>query len=87
MCNHIGSFILNDTLKAISDFGVFKEIGKKRTQELTLKILEVGRNYDCNETEMLDGGVAQECGICSFCSSISDDIDEDGLCSKCRQYK
>lgn len=84
MCNHIGSFILNDTLKAISDFGVFKKIGKKRTQELTLKILDVGRNYNCSEEETLDG-IAKECGVCSFCFSVSDDIDENGLCSKCRQ--
>lgn len=86
MCNHIGSYILNDLLKVINDAGIFKGIGRKRTQELTLKILDVGRNYDCNLGEMLDG-ISQECGVCSFCSSISDDIDENGLCSKCRHNK
>ena len=86
MCNHIGSYIVNDVLKEMVNAGIFKTIGKKRTQELTLKILDVGRNYDCNLGEMLDG-ISEECGICSFCSSISDDIDENGLCPKCRQYK
>ncbi|MEQ3339914.1 hypothetical protein [Clostridium butyricum] len=83
MCNHIGSYILNDVLKAVNESGIFKEIGRKRTQELTLKILEVGRNYDCNDTEILDG-IAQECGVCSFCSSASEYIDNNGLCSNCR---
>lgn len=86
MCNHIGSYILNDVLKEIYDAGIFKEIGKKRTQELTLKIMDVGRKYNCNEGEILDG-IAQECGVCSFCSSVSDDINEEGLCAKCRQDK
>ena len=86
MCNHIGSYIINDVLKEIAHAGVFKEIGKKRTQELTLKILEVGRNYNCGEEEILDG-IAKECGVCSFCSSISNDINEEGLCPKCRQGK
>ena len=87
MCNNdIGSYILNDVLKEMANFGVFKEIGKKRTQELTLKILEVGRNYNCSEEEILDE-IAQECGICNFCLAKSDDINEDGLCVKCRQDK
>ena len=33
MCNHIGSYILNDVLKEIAHAGIIKEIGKKRTQE------------------------------------------------------
>lgn len=87
MCsNDIGSYILNDVLKEIAHAGIFKGIGKKRTQELTLKILEVGRNYNCSDTEILDG-IAQECGICNFCLCKSDDINEEGLCAKCRQDK
>lgn len=86
MCNHIGSYILNDVLKAINDAGIFKEIGKERTQEFTLKILEVGKNYDCNLGEILNE-VAQECGVCNFCSSASDDINVEGLCPNCRQDK
>ncbi|WP_252225769.1 hypothetical protein [Clostridium sp. ZBS2] len=86
MCNHIGSYILNDVLKAVNESGIFKEIGKERTQELTLRIFEVGRNYDCNDTEILDG-IAQECGVCSFCPSASDDINAEGICTKCRQDK
>ncbi len=86
MCNHIGSYIVNDVLKEMVNAGIFKAIGKKRTQELTLKILEVGRNYDCNDTEILNE-VAKDCGVCSFCSSANDDINEEGLCAKCRQDK
>lgn len=86
MCNHIGSYILNDVLKEMANAGIFKEIGKKRTQELTLKIMDVGRNYNCSEEEILDE-MAQKCGICSFCLSASDDINEEGLCAKCRQGK
>ncbi|UZT06165.1 hypothetical protein ONV75_16420 [Clostridium sp. LQ25] len=86
MCNHIGSYILNDVLKEISNAGIFKEMGREKTQELTLKILEVGRNYDCNDTEILNE-VAKDCGICNFCSSVSEDIDNNGLCVKYRQGK
>jgi recombinational DNA repair protein RecR len=82
MCNHIGSYIINDVLKAIIDAG----IGKEKMQEVTLKILEVGKNYDCNDTEILNE-VAKDCGICNFCSSVSEDIDNNGLCVKCRQDK
>ena len=82
MCNHIGSYILNDILKAIIDAG----IGKEKTQEVTLKILEVGRNYNCSDTEILDG-VAKDCGVCSFYSSANNDINAEGLCPNCRQDK
>ena len=82
MCNHIGSYIINDVLKAILDAG----LGKEKMQEVTLKILEVGRNYDCSEEEILNG-IAQECGVCNFCSSASDDINVEGLCPNCRQDK
>lgn len=86
MCNHIGSYIVNDVLKEMVNAGIFKAIGKKRTQELTLKILDVGRNYNCSEEEILNG-IAKECGVCSFCFCVSDDINEEGLCSKCRHNK
>lgn len=46
----------------------------------------MGKNYDCNDTEILNE-VAKDCGICSFCSSANDDINEEGLCAKCRKDK
>ena len=51
-----------------------------------MNILEVGRIYDCNDAEILNG-VAKDCGVCSFCLSASDDINSEGFCAKYRQDK
>lgn len=83
MSNHSGSYMLNSVLETANDMGILKKIGKKKTQEFILEVLDIARHYDCNPGEILEG-IGQECGVCSCCSSASDDIDEEGLCPKCR---
>ncbi|AIY78794.1 hypothetical protein U728_1627 [Clostridium botulinum 202F] len=48
-----------------------------------MKMIKIGRDYDCNNGEILDE-IAEELGICYCCLKETDDIEE-GLCKECRE--
>jgi len=82
MSNHDGSYMLNEVLHTAKDIGIFKNIGKEKARKFALEMIKIGRDYDCNNGEILDE-IAEELGICYCCLKETDDI-EDGLCKNCR---
>ena len=83
MSNHSGSYLLNSVLYVTEEMGIFDILGKDRSREFVLKLIKIGRRYDCNNGEILDT-IGEELGICSYCLGESNDF-EDGLCMKCRK--
>jgi len=82
MSNHSGSYMLNEVLRKAKEMGVLEQIGKEKTIEFTLALVEIGGSYDCNDGEILDG-ISEELGICYYCMKPSDDL-KHGLCKDCR---
>ncbi|NNU78145.1 hypothetical protein [Clostridium estertheticum] len=83
MSNHIGSYMLNEILYILSEMGISETIGKQRTRKFALKLVRIGKRYDCNNNEILDS-IGEEIGICYLCLKETEDI-EDGLCQTCRK--
>lgn len=83
MSNHSGSFMLNEVICTAKDMGIFDAIGKEKAQEFALKLIEIGKDYDCNDGEILEE-IGQELDICYCCLKKADYIDYGGLCKKCR---
>ena len=74
--------MLNDVLHKIKDMGIFESIGKEKSHEFALEMIKVGKNYHCNDGEILNE-IGEELGICYYCLKESEDI-EKGLCKECR---
>lgn len=82
MSNHSGSYMLNDVLCVAKEMGILEAIGNEKTKEFVLRLLRIGRNYDCNDGEILDE--LEEFGICYGClRDVGVDNLESGLCPKC----
>lgn len=82
MSNHSGGAMLNEVLYTAKDMGIFESIGDEKSRKFALNIVRIGREYDCNNGEILDE-IAKELGICYCCLKETNDI-EDGLCKECR---
>jgi hypothetical protein len=78
--------MLNEVLCTAKEMGIFIAIGKEKTQEFALKLIEIGKDYDCNDGEILED-IGEELGICYCCLNKSDDISCSGLCKKCRGHE
>jgi len=83
MSNHSGSYMLNDVLDTAKDMGIFEAIGKEKTREFVLKMIEIGEKNDCNDGEILEG-IGEELGMCYCCLKETNDM-EHGLCRECRE--
>lgn len=84
MSNHSGSYMLNEVLYAMKDMKIFESIGKEKAREFALEMIKIGKDYDCNDGEILNE-IEEELGICYYCLKESDDINENGLCKECRE--
>lgn len=74
--------MLNEVLYIAKDMGIFEAVGKEKTREFAMKLVKIGRDYDCNDGEVLED-IGEELGICYCCLKETDDI-EDGRCKECR---
>ncbi len=66
MSNHSGSYLLNDVLKLMDKFGIFDQLGREKTQQFAVQILRLGRQYDCNNGEILVD-IGERVGVCFYC--------------------
>ena len=74
--------MLNDVLVIAEEYDLFKFLGKDKTKDFVLKIVQVGNEYDCNPGEILEE-IGRRVGICYYCLQQKENIDEDGLCADC----
>lgn len=64
MSNHDGGYLLNSVLELLDEREVFDWLGKDKTQQLVLEIVNLACNHhDCNSGEILEG-LGQAIGIC-----------------------
>jgi hypothetical protein len=82
MSNHSGSHMLNEVLSKINNIGIFKTIGKEKTHQFVLEAIKIGREYDCNNGEILED-IGKELGICYCCLKEKCEVDYSGLCKDC----
>ena len=82
MSNHSGSYMLNDVLNILDKESIFEHLGRERTQNLALKILDLSFDYDCNPGEILEG-IGDRVGVCYMCRNRSDEF-IGNVCKKCR---
>ena len=82
MSNHSGSYMLNSVLTIAKDMGILEKIGEEKSYDFTLKLIELGRHYDCNTGEILED-IGYDLSICYYCLKKSKNL-KHGLCEKCR---
>ena len=83
MSNHVGGYILNHVLRTLDEESLFEYLGRERTQNITLNVLRLSREYDCNPGEVLEG-IGQRTGVCYLCERAADDFVGD-LCKECHE--
>lgn len=83
MSNHSGSYMLNEVLCTAKDMGIFEAIGEEKARKFALALIEIGEDYDCNNGEIFED-IGKELGLCYCCLSEAEDINDNGLCKKCR---
>ncbi len=81
MSNHSGSYLINNVLIRLDDYEVFTLLGKEKTLQLLSEIRKIGRDYDCNDGEILDE-IGEKLNICYQCWKYGDSLDF-GVCVKC----
>lgn len=82
MSNHAGSYMLNDVLGMLHRAQVFDMLGREKSQQLLVEIVERAcRYYDCNSGEILENYGAMF-GLCASCLKQAE-IFEFGLCKSC----
>jgi hypothetical protein len=74
--------MLNEVLEIVMEKQIIKLEEKEKFRDFALELLELGRHYDCNDGEILDG-IGEKIGLCYCCLEATEDI-EDGICKKCR---
>ena len=84
MSNHWGSYMLNDVLRLLDAEGLFEDLGKERTQDITLKILRIGMENDGNANEVLDG-MGPRTGVCFYCQRAVEEFADDEWCKECHE--
>ena len=81
MSNHQGSYMLNKILHMPELQILFETLGAEKTQDFILNILKVGRSYDCNNGEILDG-LGVRVGVCYYCGKAASSFQEE-VCQTC----
>lgn len=82
MSNHGGSNMSNEVLLLLEEYGFFKHIGAGRISEFVKSIVDIGNNYDCNNSEILEE-IGEKIGICYLCLESAKNF-EHGICKKCK---
>ena len=83
MSKHDESNMLNEVLLLLEDYGFFKQIGTKRTQDFIKSIVEIGDDYGGNNSEILDE-IGEKIGICYSCLEPAQNFKR-GVCKECRE--
>lgn len=77
MSNHSGSYMLNEVLQLLEKEAAFKFWGRTRTQEIALKIVQIGHDYSCGSGEILED-IGARIGLCYAChrqtNSMADSV-------------
>ena len=63
--------MLNDVLNILDKESIFEHLGRERTQNLALKILDLSFDHDCNPGEILEG-IGDRVGVCIFAIQIGE---------------
>ncbi len=83
MSNHSGSYMLNDVLRKLDEFGTFKLLGEDKTTEFIRWLCKYTyQEYDTNPGEILYG-LGEKFKVCYMCLQKKDDVDKDSICSEC----
>lgn len=82
MSNHSGGYMLNEVICKAKEMGILDTIGKEKSQEFVLTLIKIGKNYDCNDGEIIED-MGAEFGICNYCLKPTDNLNEEGLCKDC----
>ena len=81
--NHSGSYMLNDVLRKLDEFGVFRLLGEDKTLEFVQWLCEyTEEEYDTNPGEILYG-LGAKLKICYMCLQRKDNVDQDSMCKEC----
>ena len=80
MSNHGGRYMLNHVLNILDKESIFEHLGRERTQNLALKILDLSFDYDCSPGEILEG-IGDRVSVCYMCRNRSDEF-IDNVCKK-----
>jgi hypothetical protein len=83
VANHDGGRMLNHVISLLRRDGVFKHLGRSRSQQLVSEIVRwADHEHDCLAYEILEGHAAA-LGLCSDCLEPAKGLVEE-LCRKCR---
>ncbi len=99
MSNHDGSYMLNEVLQYLEDSRssplgkAFKKMSTVNRTHFFNDILNIGRNYDCNDGEIMSF-IGYQYGFCYCCceykeplkveEDLSDEDEEDYICNECK---
>jgi hypothetical protein len=81
MSNHSGSYMLNSVLCVTEEMGILETIGREKSQQFAIKLINIGNRHDCNSGEILED-IGGRLGICYCCLEKTDDL-ENGICKEC----
>ena len=81
MSNHSGSYMLNEVLQLLEKEAAFNFWGRTKTQEIALKIVQIGHDYGCGSGEILED-IGARIGLCYACRKQADKL-HNGLCKAC----
>ncbi|HIE29378.1 TPA: hypothetical protein EYP66_19075 [Candidatus Poribacteria bacterium] len=83
MSNHAGSYMLNDLLSKMVEFGYFKDMNEVENKKFLTMINKLIFYNDCNLGEVFDEKLAKVFNICRYCSKYRLDINDEGYCKEC----
>lgn len=83
MSNHAGSYMLNDLLSKMVEFGYFKDMNEVENKKFLTMINKLIFYNDCNLGEVFDEKLAKVLNICRYCSKYRLDINDEGYCKEC----
>ena len=83
MSNHSGSYLVNNVLKKLESDSVFEALGRERTQQLVIDIVQITLDWDCNKYEVLED-IGLRLGICDACLKPQTDL-TDRTCASCKE--
>lgn len=83
MSNHSGSYMLNEVLFLLEEYGFFDRLTQEEMVTFSNSIAKIGCKHDCSDGEIFSD-IGKRIKYCYCCHKFSEELDEDGICKECQ---
>lgn len=82
MSNHDASYMLNEVLFLLDEYGFFNRLAQEETIAFANAIAKIGCCHDCNDGEIFNE-IGRRLKYCYCCGKFSEELDDYGICKEC----